>query len=117
MLDNIAYNDWAKRYNMQLILNLIVEGNERRFAGQMVNIEWPSWARNTGNNVPFNDLFKGHYLIKSVTHSFDPGSTYYYKQRLVLIKNAYTDIDSQVLYKSKKTNIYQDNIRSNVIRS
>ncbi len=108
LLDNIAYNDWAKRYNMQLVLNLIVEGNEKRFAGQQVEIQWPSWARNLGNEVQYNDLFKGKYLIKSVTHSFDPGGTYYYKQRLVLIKNAYTNIDSKILYKAINQNIFKE---------
>lgn len=108
LIDNIAYNDWSKRYNMQMVFNIIVEGNERRYAGQQIEIKWPSWARNLGNSVQYNDLFKGKYLIKSVTHSFNPGSTYYYKQRLVLLKNAYTNIDSRILYKSKKTNIYQE---------
>ena len=108
LLDNIAYNDWTKRYNMQFILNLIVEGHEKRFAGQHIEIEWPSWTRNLGDQVQFNDLLKGKYLIKSVTHSFNPGSTYPYKQRLVLIKNAYTNIKSKILYNAKKTNIYQE---------
>jgi hypothetical protein len=110
LLDNIAYNDWAKRYNMQFILNLVVEGHEKRYAGQQIRIQWPSWARNLGEEVQYNDLLKGKYLIKSVTHSFSPGGTFSYKQRLVLIKNAYTNIDSKILYKvlAKNQNIYQD---------
>lgn len=108
LLDNIAYNDWCKRYNMQFILNIVVEGSEERFAGQQIRIEWPSIVRNTGNQIPFNDLLKGKYLIKSVTHSFNPGGTFPYRQRLVLIKNAYTNIDSQILYKAKQTNLYQE---------
>jgi hypothetical protein len=116
VIDNISYNDWAKRYNMQFIVNLIVEGHEDRFAGQQINIEWPSWVRDLGNNVPFNDLLKGKYLIKSVTHSFDPGSTYYYKQRLVLIKNAYYNLKSRILYDSKITNLYQEKVQQIVRR-
>lgn len=108
LINNIAYNDWAKRYNMQFILNIIVEGHEKRFAGQQIEIQWPAWARNLGNQVQFNDLLKGKYLIKSVTHSFNPGSTYPYKQRLVLIKNAYTNINSKILYDAKRKNIYQE---------
>jgi len=108
LLDNIAYNDWSKRYNMQFIVNLIVEGHEKRFAGQQIQIAWPSAFRNKGDYVAYNDLLEGKYLIKSVTHSFDPGSTYPYRQRLVLIKNAYTNIDSKILYKSKITNIRQE---------
>lgn len=108
LLDIIAYNDWAKRYNMQFILNIIVEGNENRYAGQQINIEWGSGQRNLGDNIQFNDLLKGKYLIKSVTHSFSPGSTYPYRQRLVLIKNAYTNIDSKILYKAKQFNVFDE---------
>jgi hypothetical protein len=108
LIGNIAYADWAKRYNMQFVLNLIVEGHEKRYAGQQIEIKWPSWTRNLGNEVQFNDLLKGKYLIKSVTHTFNPGGTYPYRQRLVLIKNAYTKIKSKVLYDAVKTNIYQE---------
>jgi hypothetical protein len=115
-LDNVAYNDWAKRYNMQFILNIIVEGHEKRYAGQQIEIQWPAIARNLGNAVPFNDLLKGKYLIKSVTHHFNPGGTFPYRQRLVLIKNAYTNIDSKILYKSKIQNIYQEGDTQQILR-
>lgn len=106
-LENIAYNDWAKRYNMQFIMNIIVQGHEKRYAGQHIEINWPSAKKNVGAD-PTNNLFKGRYLIKSVTHSFSPGSAFPYKQRLVLIKNAYNEIDSKVLYKAKKPNVFSD---------
>jgi hypothetical protein len=108
VIDNISYNDWAKRYNMQFIMNLIVEGHEKRYAGQHIQIEWPSWRRGDGNQVQFNDLLKGKYLIKSITHSFDPGHSFYYRQRLVLIRNAYANIGSKVLYEAKKANLFQE---------
>jgi hypothetical protein len=116
LLENISYNDWAKRYNMQMVFNIIVEGNEKRFAGQQIEIKWPSWARNLGSEVQYNDLFKGKYLIKSVTHSFNPGGTYPYKQRLVLIKNAYTNINSKFLHKAKESNIYQEGKVRQILR-
>jgi hypothetical protein len=116
VIDNISYNDWAKRYNMQFIVNLIVEGHEKRFAGQQIEIKWPSSARVLGNQVPFSDLLKGKYLIKSVTHSFNPGSTFYYKQRLVLIKNAYANVRSKMLYDAKITNLYQEKNVANIVR-
>jgi hypothetical protein len=115
-LSNISYNDWAKRYNMQFIVNLIVEGHEKRFAGQHIEIEWPSWKRDLGNNVAFNDLLKGKYLIKSVTHSFKPGGSYPYRQRLVLIKNSYTNISSKILYDAKVMNLYQEKRKTNTIK-
>ena len=115
-LNEVAYNDWTKRYNMQFIVNLIVEGHEKRFAGQQIEIKWPSINRNVGDNVTFNDLLQGKYLIKSVTHSFNPGSTFYYKQRLVLIKNAYNDINSKVLYKATKMNLFREEQTQQIIR-
>lgn len=114
-LGDISYSDWAKRYNMQFIVNFIVEGHEKRYAGQQIEVEWPSWIRATGNSVVFNDVLKGKYLIKSVTHSFNPGSTFYYKQRLVLIKNAYSNIKSKILYDSKITNLFQEQVLKNII--
>lgn len=116
LIDNISYNDWAKRYNMQFIVNLVVQGHEKRYAGQHIEIEWPSWRRGRGNQVLFNDLLKGKYLIKSITHSFDPGHSYYYRQRLVLIRNAYSDIGSKILYESKKANIYQEKGEISIVR-
>ena len=117
ILQGIAYNDWAKRYNKQFILNIIVQGNEKRYAGQHIEIDWPSAQRNVGtSNV--NLLLKGKYLIKSVTHSFSPGGTFPYKQRLVLIKNAYNDIDSEILYKAKEDNqnVFKDEKRESIVR-
>jgi hypothetical protein len=106
-LETVAYNDWAKRYNMQFIMNIIVQGNEKRYAGQHIEIVWPSARKNVGSD-PSNSLLKGRYLIKSITHSFSPGGTYPYRQRLVLIKNAYNAIDSKVLYQAKKPNVFSD---------
>jgi hypothetical protein len=92
---------------MQFITNLIVQGHDKRFAGQHIQIDWPD-AMNTEGDESFNNLLKGKYLIKSVTHSFNPGGTFPYKQRLVLIKNAYNKIDSKILYESTKRNIFPD---------
>lgn len=112
ILDNISYNDWSSGYNRQFILNIIVQGHEKRYAGQQIEINWPSAMKNIGTD-PANALFKGRYLIKSITHSFSQGGTFPYRQRLVLIKNAYNDIDSKILYKAKKLNVFND-IKSNV---
>jgi hypothetical protein len=106
-LENIAYSDWAKDYNMQFIMNIIVQGHEKRYAGQQIEIAWPSALRNIGSNST-NALLKGRYLIKSVTHFFAPGGTFPYKQRLVLIKNAYNSIESEILYNAKKVNVFVD---------
>lgn len=99
----IAYNDWCKRYNLQMLVNIIVEGNEKRFAGKQIELEWKS-----STFEQYNDLLKGKYLIKSVTHDFSPGYTIPYRQRLVLIKNAYHDSKSKVLVNSSNTNIFTE---------
>lgn len=115
LLENISYNDWAKRYNMQFIMNIVVQGHEKRFAGQHIEIDWPGAKRNIGSsNV--NALLKGKYLIKSVTHSFTPDSTYPYRQRLVLIKNAYNEVESKFLYKVNKPNKFNDKTKPQIIR-
>lgn len=111
-LTNIAFNDWTKRYNMQFILNIVVEGNEKRHAGQHIEIEWPGIQ----GSEKMNDALKGKYMIKSVTHSFWGGSTYPYRQRLVCIKNAYHDINSVVLHDSEVTNLYTEKKQANIIR-
>ena len=111
-LANVAFNDWAKRYNLQFILNIIVEGDENRFAGQHIEIEWPGLE---GADRKMNDALKGKYMIKSVTHNFIGGGHYPYKQRLVCIKNAYQNINSSILYDSKVTNLYTEKAVSNII--
>jgi len=111
-LVNVAFNDWAKRYNLQFILNIIVEGDENRFAGQHIEIEWPGLE---GADRKMNDALKGKYMIKSVTHNFMGGGHYPYKQRLVCIKNAYQNINSSILYDSKVTNLYTEKAVSNII--
>ena len=111
-LVDIGFNDWAKRYNLQFVLNIIVEGDETRHAGQHIEIEWPGF---TGEQSKMNDALKGKYMIKSVTHNFMGGGHFPYKQRLVCIKNAYQNINSAVLYNSKITNLYTEKDVSNVL--
>lgn len=111
MLSDIAYNDWAKRYNMQFILNIVVEGKEERHAGQHIELEWPGIQ----GAEKMNDALMGKYLIKSVTHSFWNGSTYPYRQRLVCIKNAYHNSKTRMLHDSKITNLYSQKTQPNII--
>jgi len=100
-LDNIFYSDWLKRYNMQQALNIIVKGHEYRYAGMHIDIEWISSDR----TQIFNKILKGKWLVKSITHSFNPRNNIPYRQRLVLLKNAYGDIDMKNLLKSTRKNI------------
>lgn len=104
MLENRAYSEWIKRYQKQLIVNFIVEGREDRYAGQQIEVEWPS----VDKKQYYNKAFKGKYLIKTVTHMFGRDRSLPYKQRLVCIKNAYNNIDSKDLLKTTNYNIYDE---------
>jgi hypothetical protein len=112
-LADVAFNDWSKRYNMQFIVNLVVEGDEKRFAGQHIEVEWPGLK----GSEKMNDALKGKYMIKSVTHSFKAGKTYPYTQRLVCIKNAYHNSKSVMLHDSDVTNLYSEGKQANILRS
>jgi len=101
LLKNFSYSEWAKRYNMQYIVTITVEGNEKRFAGQHIQIAWPSYLK----QEKFNKALQGKYMIKSVTHHFGPGQNYQYIQKLVLIKNAYHKMDSSYLMEAINKNI------------
>jgi len=105
-LENVLYNDWVKKYCRQNVINIIVNGHEKRSAGKQIEIIWPSVSK----SEKYNKGFGGRYLIKSVTHSFGPGRSSVYTQRMVLFKNAYNDLDLTSLVPATKTNIYSNSI-------
>ena len=100
-IDTIYNNDWFKRYCMQQTLNIYVEGDEKRYAGSMIKIEWPSTHEDQILNKNFDN---GNYLVKSITHQLIGGGKPY-QQNLILIKNAYEDSDKTDLVKAKKKNL------------
>jgi len=104
LLKNVSYTEWAKRYNMQYIVTITVEGNEKRFAGQHIDISWPSYLEQEKFNAPL----QGKYMIKSVTHHFGGGETFPYIQKLVLIKNAYHQMSSGLLVDAVNRNINRE---------
>lgn len=112
MLENFAYNNWVKRYSRQLVLNAIVEGTDDRFAGQMIEIEWPSRLQ----QEVFNQSLRGKYLIKSITHSFGARNKLPYVQRLVLLKNAYHNMQSEWLVPASNINVTNESGRTTIIR-
>ena len=81
-LGNIFYNNFVKRYCNQLILEITVPGRSKRICGTLVDIYWPSSIR----GELANKLYKGLYLIKSITHQFAARGKPPYKQKLVLMK-------------------------------
>jgi hypothetical protein len=100
-LESVSYSEWIKRYSMQFVVSAIVKGDENRYAGQQIEIAWPSFLQ----QQKFNEVLQGKYLIKSITHYFGPGRGNAYTQRLVLLKNAFNKMDSRYLLPSEKRNI------------
>lgn len=106
LLDNIFQNDFVKRYNRQQMAEIIVPGKIKdRFCGGLIEIEWPSSAK----DQKINKMMKGLYLVKSITHQWSVGQSPYYTQKMVLIKNGYTDADAAKVVKlvrATKSNTY-----------
>ena len=100
IVDNIYQNEWIKRYSMQQTMNILVQGHEERYAGGMIEIVWPSHDE----KEMYNKNMGGKYLIKSITHQFGNGSPPY-RQKLILIKNAYEDTDNVELVSTVNKNL------------
>lgn len=95
---NKLFNNFSKNYNLSSFVNIIVYGNERRYAGHQINIEWPSINREFEN---LNKMFQGVYLVKTITHNFvNTTDGMGYTQRMVLIRNGYSSPATNKLRKS-----------------
>lgn len=101
ILDAIFYSDFSKRYSMQQAVKIVLKGHEDRFAGDMIELEWPS----TEAELAHNKQMKGIYLVKSVTNQWS-ASRPSWVQKLVLLKNGYTDSRNLNLTSPSKRNIY-----------
>lgn len=101
-LNNYALDDWKKRYTRQHCIIVNVRGNERRYCGGLIEIQWGSM--NKEKDI-YNKMLEGRYLIKSITHSFSGRRNPYYIQKMVLVKNAYDSIDNTSLVKATNMNI------------
>ena len=101
-LQNVTYDTWVKNYNIQQQVNIILPGNEKRFCGMQIEVEWPSMQRHefTNKGVSFQKQMRGKYLIQSITHNFvglSTGSNINYTQRIKLLKNAFHESDAATL--------------------
>jgi len=100
ILENIILNKWVKQYATQQMMSIVVMGHENRYAGGMIEIDWPS----SSENEIYNKVFTGKYLVKSVIHKWGSGSPYW-QQKMVLIKNAFEDSENSELIKASKMNL------------
>jgi len=103
ILDAMFVSDWQKRYSLQQAVKIIVQGYETRYAGDMVEIEWPSTER---QDQLFNKQMKGLYLVKSVTNQWSSTTKPPWIQKLVLLKNGYTDSRNRDLVRATRKNLY-----------
>lgn len=103
-LKAVAYDEWCKIYSQQNKVSLVVEGNEKKYCGHLINLEWPS---HDDRYEIFQKQQAGVWLVRSITHSFKPNRSLPYMQRLNCLKNAYTYSKSTDLLEAayKKVNI------------
>jgi hypothetical protein len=100
---NKLHNDFTKRYNVQQVLNVIVYGNEKRYAGHQIIIDWPSIDKTSKS---LSKIYEGVYLVKTITHDFVGNNKGMgYTQRMVLIKNGYQNPSTKFLKKAVISNI------------
>jgi len=98
-----SINNFVKAYCTQQLMNIMVLGNEKRYAGHQIFIDWGSVDQKSKTK---NKIFDGAYLVKSITHDFiNQSSPVGYVQRMVLIKNGYQTPSTRLLKKSKNINI------------
>lgn len=98
ILDNISGHEFIRRYINQMMLIITVRGNEKRYAGGMIDIMWPS----SNKEDPYNINLAGYWMVKSITHHFNNNAPYYH-QKMTLIKTAYSDSTSEILAPSGKS--------------
>lgn len=102
-LKKFAIGDFLKKYNMHQLVNVIVSGNEKRYAGHQIMINWNSVNQEQKTK---NRLFDGAYLVKAISHSFiQQESGIGYIQRMILIKNGFQTPNTNLLEKARITNL------------
>lgn len=102
-LKRVVYDEWVKMYCLQFMVDIVAQGNEKRYAGHQIQIDWPSINRQYEKT---QKQLNGLYLVKSVTHSFTGhGNNINYLQKMRLIKNAFDASNAANLLNSTKSTI------------
>jgi len=96
-LENVMYYDFIKKYIIQQAVSIEVPGYPSRPCGDLILIRWPS----TLSGEVKNKNLDGIYLVKSVTWNF-MNRPPYFTQKLVLLKNGYSDSDVDLVEPAKK---------------
>jgi hypothetical protein len=106
ILKNIAMDSFIKTYSQQNAVKIIVTGHESRYAGMLIELEWPSQSKKEMYNISTS----GKYLVKSITTCFQPGQQPYIQQKLVCLKNAYENSYDTDLVPAGQSNTYTEEI-------
>jgi len=86
VLNCIFGNEWIKKYMNQLQMQVLVKGRPDRYAGMLIDIEWPALKSSMQN-----EMYNGRYLVKSIEHIFEPAAQPQYKQMIRILKTGYKD--------------------------
>jgi hypothetical protein len=114
-LKKSAYSEWVKKYCLQFMVDIVTQGNEKRYAGHQIQIRWPSIDP---QYEKFQKQLEGIYLVKSVTHSFTGhGNNINYLNTMRLIKNGFQNSSSTSLLNASanKKNITNSNKRNFIL--
>jgi hypothetical protein len=116
ILSNIYYGDWIKRYCLQHLVEVILEGHVERYCGGMIEIMWPS----AKDDDIYDKNMVGNFLVKSITHHFVPIQKPVYTQKMVLIKNGYHESEGNLTpaakVNSKVVQLYENPWKNSKVR-
>ena len=87
-LTNIAVAGWARKYNVQNLLHVVLKGKDTRHAGMWLNVEAPGIGEGAGIQNP---QLKGFYVVKSMTTILVKPQMEPYTHIITLMRNAYMD--------------------------
>ena len=109
-LDNLWYGNWIREYTNQQQVHFTVNGHTKRKTGGLIRVIWPSHQDEAEDMVSydreaFNKQLDGKYVIKSITHYFDKRLPMGWQQKLVCVKNGYTDSINPDLVPAQKKNV------------
>lgn len=102
LIENLWYGNWIKEYCNQNLVSFVVPGSNKRYAGGMIKVVWPSFDKS--QNV-LNKQMNGKYLVRTVVHYFDTQKKPVFTQKLVCIKNGYKESDNDTLIDASKVNL------------
>jgi hypothetical protein len=82
-------------------MNFEVTGHPDRYCGTIIQVDWGSKDPDETRNKNYS----GIYLVKSITHYFNPKAFPIYRQKLNCIKNGYWQSDKSNLLDTGKSRL------------